>query len=106
MHYPYVQDDELYALGPPQDPDAALRLSCKAALENIGRSQAFSWGASDRKVWPGPKFMFSAPTPATLNPDDCARGNALVEDSDEFPRLPPDRPATRAHYLNLLRDAT
>lgn len=93
------------ALGPPQDPDTALRLSRKAALENIGLSEAFSWGALDRKVWPGPRFMFSAPLPATMTADGCARGDAFVDDDGEFPRLPPDRPATRAHYLSLLRGA-
>jgi hypothetical protein len=91
----------LVALGPPQDLELALRSSRKAALENIGLSKAFGWDALSHIVWPGPKFMFSAPSPA---PPDPHAPVAMFDESEEFGPLPPDRPATRAHYFHVMRD--
>lgn len=90
------------ALGPPQDPKLALRQSRKAALENVGLSRAFGWDSVIFRVSPGPKFMFSAPSPAPLDPVDVDPLAAALEEGNEFGPLPPDRPATRAHYYNVM----
>lgn len=91
------------ALGPPQDPELALRESRKAALENFGLSRAFGWDAFNNSVWPGPKFMFSAPSAEPMDPDEPDQRPGMYDEDDEFGPLPPDRPATRAHYFNLMR---
>ena len=91
------------ALGPPRDPHAAERKSRKAALENVGLSRAFGWDAFNHSVFPGPKFMFSAPSPVPFHPEDPDQRPGMFDESDEFSPLPPDRPATRAHYFNLMR---
>ena len=96
----------LEALGPPQDPELALRGSRKAALENVGLSKAFGWDAFDNSVWPGPKFMFSAPLLPPLDPHEPDQQADMFDESDEFDPLPPDRPATRAHYFNVMRAET
>jgi hypothetical protein len=91
------------ALGPAQDPELARRSSRKAALEDIGLSKAFGWDAFDHSVWPGPKFMFSAPSPEPLDPDEPDQRAGMYEEQDEFGPLPPDRPLTRAHYFEVMR---
>lgn len=91
------------ALGPPQDPMDALKQSRKAALENFGLSKAFGWDSHSHHVWPGPKFMFAAPAPLPVGPDDARQLTVHDQGEDEFDPLPPDRPATRAHYFNLMR---
>lgn len=90
------------ALGPPQDPKLALRESRKAALENVGLSRAFGWHSRILLVAPGPKFMFSAPSPEPPDADESDPLAAALEEDDEFGPLPPDRPATRAHYYNVM----
>lgn len=91
------------ALGPPQDPEIALVKSRKAALENIGLSKAFGWDAAHHRVWPGPKFMFSAPVPRSVDHPDPGQRVGTLEESGAFSPLPPDRHATRAHYFNIIR---
>ena len=91
------------ALGPPQDPALALRESRQAALKDIGLSSAFGWDAFDHGVCPGPKFMFSAPSPVPLDPRESDRPDDVFDDDDGFDPLPPDRPATRAHYYEVMR---
>lgn len=90
-------------LGPPQDPDLARVEARRAALQNIGLSKAFGWDAHNHSVSPGPKFMFSAPSPPPLDPDEPDQHRAPRGDSNDFAPLPPDRPATRGHYLALMR---
>lgn len=92
----------LAALGPPRDPHTAERESRKAALENVGLSRAFGWDAFNHSVFPGPKFMFSAPSPEPLDPEEPDQRPGMYDESDEFGPLPPDRPATRAHYYSLM----
>jgi hypothetical protein len=91
------------ALGPPQDPDHALRQSRKAALENVGLSKAFGWDAFNHAVSPGPKFMFSAPLPTPGGSNDPDQRPGMFDEDDEFGPLPPDRPASRAYYYTLMR---
>lgn len=91
------------ALGPPQDPELARRESRQAALENIGLSRAFGWDAFNHSAWPGPKFMFSAPSNAPIDPDEPDQRAGMYEELDEFDPLPPDLPATRAHFFKVMR---
>jgi hypothetical protein len=91
------------ALGPPQDPELARAESRKVALENFGLSRAFGWDAFNNSIWPGPKFMFSAPSAAPVDADELDQRAGMFEESDEFGPLPPDRPATRAHYFHVMR---
>jgi len=58
------------ALGPPPEPDVARRSSLRAALEDIGLSDAFALDAWNRSVWPDLKFAFAAPSGAPLDPDE------------------------------------
>jgi hypothetical protein len=94
------------ALGPPQDSELALTMSRKAALENIGLSRAFDWDAFNKSVGPGPKFMFSAPSPVPLDPHEPDQRPGPFSDRNEFSPLPPDEPATRDYYLNRMRAQT
>lgn len=84
------------AMGPPHDPEISRKAARKAALEDIGLSKAFGWDAHNHAVWPGPKFMFAAPSPG---PGDA--GDDISEDG--FGPLPPDKPGTRAHYFHVMR---
>jgi hypothetical protein len=58
------------AIGPPPEPDVARRSSRRAALENIGISDAFGLDAWNRSVWPDLKFVFPAPSGAPLDLDE------------------------------------
>ena len=55
------------ALGPPPEPDVARRSSRRAALEDIGLSDAFGLDAWNRSVWPDLKFVVPAPSGAPLD---------------------------------------
>jgi hypothetical protein len=92
------------ALGPPFDPEMAQRDARKAALVDGGLPPAFSLDAFNNAVWPGPKFMFMAPSGTPLDPNEPDQRPGMYEDDAEFPALPPDQPATRARYFTMLRD--
>lgn len=91
------------ALGPPLDPEAARRDARRAALGGPSLPQAFGLDAFDSSLWPGPKFMFMAPSGSPLDPEEPDQRPGLHEEQTEFLPLPPDRHATRAHYFNVLR---
>ena len=93
-----------FAMGPPHDPKISQKAARKAALEDIGLSKAFGWDAFDHAVWPGPKFMFLAPSPAaTDEPDVRPNFGWKHAPEDDFGPLPPDSAATRAHYFEVMR---
>lgn len=58
------------AMGPPPEPEVARRSSRRAALEDIGISDAFGLDAWNSWIWPGPKFPFTAPSGTSLDPDE------------------------------------
>ena len=91
------------ALGPPLDPEAAFREARRAALHGPFLPQAFGLDAFDNSVWPGPKFMFMAPSGTPLDAGEPDQRPGMFEEDTEFSPLPPDRPATRAHYFTVLR---
>jgi hypothetical protein len=86
------------ALGPPLDPETAERDARRAALHGPFLPQAFGLDAYNNSVWPGPKFMFMAPSGTPLDPDEPDQRAGMYDEDTEFPPLPPDRTATRAHY--------
>ncbi len=91
------------ALGPPLHPETAPRDARRAALHGPFLPRAFGLDAFNNSVWPGPKFMFMAPSGTPLDPDEPDQRPGMYDEDTEFPPLPPDRPATRAHYFNVMR---
>jgi hypothetical protein len=91
------------ALGPPLEFESGPRDARRAALHGPMLPQAFGFDAFDSSVWPGPKFMFQAPSGAPIDPDEPDQRPGMYDDDAEFSALAADRPATRQHYLNLIR---
>jgi len=91
------------ALGPPLHPASFESDRRKAALRDGGLPRAFGWDAFNHSIIPGPKFMFAAPSPMPLDPDDPNHLQNLIDQDNEFGPLPPDQPATRAHYFQVMR---
>ena len=92
------------ALGPPLDPKTVDADRRKAALRDGGLPGAFGLDAFNNSVWPGPKFMFLAPSAETLDDGEPDQRPGMYDEDGEFPALPPDRPATRVHYYHLMRE--
>ena len=91
------------ALGPPLDPEVARREARRTALTGPVLPQAFGLDAFDNSVWPGPKFMFMAPSGTPIDEDAPDQRPGMYEEDTEFLPLPSDRAATRAHYYSLMR---
>jgi len=94
------------ALGPPLNPETIAADRRKAALREPGLPAAFGLDAYNNSVWPGPKFMFLAPSTADIDPDEPDQRPGMYEEDGEFPALPPDRPASRAYYFQLMQERT
>ena len=92
------------ALGPPLDPKTVEADRRKAALREPDLPRAFGLDAYNNSVWPGPKFMFLAPGKAPVDPDEPDQRPGMYDEDGEFPALPPDKPATRVHYYQLMRE--
>jgi hypothetical protein len=73
------------ALGPPPEPDVARRRSRRAALEDIGLSDAFGLDAWNRWVGPDLKFVFPAPSGAPLDPDEPDQRPGPYDDASRCP---------------------
>jgi hypothetical protein len=54
-------------------------------------------------VWPGPKFMFTAPVGGPDADDGLDQRAGMFEEDNEFDPLPCDKPATGAHYFTVMR---
>jgi hypothetical protein len=94
------------ALGPPLDPESAPREARRAALHGPFLPSAFGLDAFNNSVWPEPKFMFMAPSGTPLDPHEPDQRPGMYDEDTEFSPLPPDRHATRAHYINVMRSQT
>lgn len=92
------------AMGPPLNPATVERDRRKAALLEPDLPRAFDWDAFNHAVAPGPKFMFKAPRPLPLDPEDPNHLQNLIDEDSEFGPLPPDKPATRAYYFHVMRE--
>ena len=92
------------ALGPPLDPKTVDADRRKAALRESDLPGAFGLDAYNNSVWPGPKFMFLAPSAEQLDPGEPDQRPGMYEEDGEFPALRPDKPATRVHYFHLMRE--
>ena len=78
------------AMGPPPEPDVARRSSRRAALEDIGLSDAFALDGWNRWVWPDLKFLFPAPSGAPLDPDEPDQRPGSHDHSTERGEQPPE----------------
>jgi hypothetical protein len=78
------------ALGPPPEPDVGRRSSRRAALEDLGLSDAFGLDAYNRSVWPDLKFVFPAPSGAPLDPDEPDQRPGLFDHATVRGEPPPE----------------
>jgi hypothetical protein len=69
------------ALGPPPAPETARLSSRRAALEDIGLTDAFGLDAYNSSIWPELKFPFPAPSGTPLDPDEPDQRPGLFDDA-------------------------